>query len=98
MLQERAMQPCRLTRPKVGRRPVVPHTLLGETMLPRVSLPRAKGTQPAAVADADPADEPLDPSFGFQGLRHMPPNQRSPMAMAPSANLATSTAPASSSR
>ena len=33
-------------------------------MLPRVSVPMAKPTQPAAVADPGPADEPLDPCSG----------------------------------
>ena len=92
------MQPCRLTRPKVGRRPVAPQARQGETMLPSVSLPIAKPTSPAAAADAEPADEPLEPLRGSHGLRVRPPNQRSPMASAPSDSLATSTAPASSSR
>src|SRR5438477_7167813 len=98
MLQVSVMQPYLLTRPNVGRRPVTPQRVQGETMLPSVSLPRAKPTSPAAVAAAEPADEPLDPSFGFQGLRVMPPNHRSPCASAPRDNLATSTAPASSRR
>src|SRR6266851_5067238 len=79
MLQARVMQPWRLTRPKVGRRPEVPQTRQGETMLPRVSLPRAKPTSPAAVALAEPADEPLEPAEGFHGfLVIRSPNQRSP--------------------
>ena len=41
------MQPCRLTRPKVGRRPDAPQARQGETMLPSVSLPMAKPTSPA---------------------------------------------------
>src|SRR5882757_3909408 len=61
MLQARAMHPARLTRPKVGRRPVVPQRVLGETMLPSVSVPSAKPTSPAEVADAAPAEEPLEP-------------------------------------
>ena len=44
------MQPCRLTRPNVGRRPGAPHARHGETMLPSVSLPMAKPTRPAATA------------------------------------------------
>jgi len=63
------MQPCRLTRPKVGRSPVTAHSRQGETMLPRVSLPSAKPTSPPAVALAEPADEPLDPRAVSQGLR-----------------------------
>ena len=61
MLQERVMQPCRLTRPKVGRSPEAPQTVQGETMLPRVSLPMEKPTRPAVVALAEPAEEPLEP-------------------------------------
>src|SRR3954447_5342348 len=90
MLQARAMQPCRLTRPKVGRSPDVPQTRQGETMLPSVSLPSAKGTSPAAVADAEPADEPLEPLVGLHGLFvWRSPNHRSPEARAPSDSLAT---------
>ena len=37
-------------------------------MEPRVSVPIENPTQPAAVADPGPADEPLDPASGFQGL------------------------------
>src|SRR5215831_19744755 len=83
IVQERAMAPVRGTRPKVGRRPVVPQRVEGEEMEPRVSEPMAKATQPAAVAEADPADDPLEPCFGFQGLRVMPPNHLSPCASAP---------------
>src|SRR5438105_2837024 len=84
-------------RPKVGRNPVVLQRIDGDTILPSVSLPSAKPTSPAAVALAEPADEPLDPCRASQGLRVMPPNHWSPMASAPSVSLATSTAPASSS-
>src|SRR5579872_913171 len=52
MLHDSVMQPCRLTRPKVGRRPVTPQRVQGDTMLPRVSLPMAKPTSPADVDDA----------------------------------------------
>ncbi len=92
------MHPLRLTRPKVGLSPVAPQARHGETMLPSVSLPIAKPTSPAAEAEADPADEPLDPLLGSHGLRVRPPNQRSPIARAPNDSLATRTAPASSSR
>src|ERR1700756_5334538 len=83
MVQLRAMAPVRGTRPKLGRRPESPHRVEGEAMEPRVSEPRAKPTQPAATADADPADEPLEPCLGFHGLRVRPPNHLSPMARAP---------------
>jgi hypothetical protein len=63
------MQPWRLTRPKVGRRPDAPQARQGETMLPSVSLPIANPTSPAAAAEAEPADDPLDPRLGSHGLR-----------------------------
>ena len=96
--QESVMQPCRLTRPNVGRKPDAPQARQGETMLPSVSLPIAKPTNPAATAEAEPADDPLEPVRGSHGLRVRPPNQRSPIASAPNDSLATMTAPASSSR
>src|SRR5688572_12778334 len=86
------------TRPNVGRRPVVPQTVDGDEIEPSVSLPIEKPTRPAAVADAGPADEPLDPFSTFHGLRVRPPNQLSPCASSPSVSFATSTAPAASSR
>src|SRR5437899_12069022 len=84
-------------RPNVGRSPVTWQRVHGEMMLPRVSVPIAKPTSPAAVVHAEPAEEPLDPCFEFQGLLVWPPNHWSPCASAPSVVLATSTAPASSS-
>src|ERR1035441_5837341 len=98
MVQLRAMAPGRGTRPKVGRSPVSPQRVEGEEMEPSVSEPIAKATQPAATALAEPAEDPLDPCSGFHGLRVRPPNHLSPMASAPSVNLATSTAPAASRR
>src|SRR6266850_4666369 len=98
MLHESAIAPVRGTRPNVGRNPVVPQRVQGEEMEPSVSEPMANATHPAAVADADPAEEPLDPWSSFQGLRVMPPNHTSPWANAPSDSLAMSTAPALSSR
>ena len=71
------MAPWRETRPKVGRRPVVPQRWLGDVIEPRVSVPIENAQRPAAVAEADPALEPLDPSFTFQGLRVRPPYQMS---------------------
>ena len=98
IVQLSAMAPVRGTNPKVGRRPVTPQRVEGDEMEPSVSEPIAKATQPAEVAEAEPADEPLDPCFGFHGLRVRPPNHLSPMASAPSVVLAMSTAPASSRR
>src|SRR5947207_8587258 len=98
MLQESAMAPVRGMNPKVGRRPVVPQRVEGEEIEPKVSEPMLKATQPAAVAEAGPAEEPLEPCAGFHGLRVRPPYHLSPWASAPSVSLATSTAPALSSR
>jgi hypothetical protein len=55
------MAPVRGTNPKVGRKPVQPQRVEGEEMEPSVSEPMLKATQPAAVAEAGPADEPLEP-------------------------------------
>ncbi len=89
--------PARLTLPKVGRSPVMPQRVEGATIDPHVSVPMAKATSPAAVAEPDPADDPLDPSSRFHGLRVLPPNQTSPHARAPIVSFAISTAPAFSS-
>ena len=64
---------------------------------PRVSVPIAKPTRPAAVAEPGPADDPLEPR-PFHGFFVWPRNQLSPCASAPSDSFATSTAPASRSR
>ena len=98
MVQLSAIAPWRLTRPNVGRRPVTPLRVAGEMIEPRVSVPSAKPTSPAAVAAPEPADDPLAPCSGFQGFRVRPPNQRSPDARAPIDSLATRTAPAAVSR
>src|SRR5215472_7194782 len=82
--QESAIAPVRGTRRKLGRRPVAPPRVEGEEMEPSVSVPIANPTQPAATALAEPAELPLEPWCGFQGLRVRPPNQRSPCARAPS--------------
>src|ERR1700722_14779468 len=95
---DNAIAPVRGTRPNVGRRPVQPQRVEGDEMEPRVSEPMLNATQPAAVAEAGPADDPLDPCAGRQGLRGIPPYQRAPSAGAPSVNLAMSPAPAWSSR
>src|SRR5215831_6154321 len=98
MLHESAIAPVRGTSPNVGRSPVHPHLVQGDEMDPNVSDPILNATHPAAVAEAGPADDPLDPWFVFHGFRVTPPNHTSPCASAPSVNFATNTAPASSSR
>src|SRR6185437_1147837 len=97
-LHERAMAPVRGTCPNVGRNPVTPQRGLGDEIEPSVSEPIANPTHPAAVAEAGPAEEPLEPWSGFHGLRVTPPYQWSPSASAPSVSFATSTAPAASRR
>src|SRR6516162_433988 len=77
-LQHSAMAPARETRPKVGRSPVVPQRIEGATIDPKVSVPMLKPTSPAAVAEPDPALDPLEPSSVFQGLRVRPSYQMSP--------------------
>src|SRR5690348_18257633 len=98
MLHDNAIAPVRGTNPNVGRKPVQPHRVDGEEIEPSVSEPMLNATQPAAVADAGPAEDPLDPCAGFHGLRVLPPNHTSPSANAPSVSFATNTAPAASSR
>src|ERR1700734_996755 len=66
--QHSAIAPARETRPKVGRRPVVPQRWQGEVIDPRVSVPIEKAHRPAAVAEAEPALDPLEPSLRFPGL------------------------------
>src|SRR5689334_24307397 len=98
VVHDRAIAPDRGTRPNDGRNPAMPHVRDGEVIEPFVSEPTLKPTQPAAVADAGPAEDPLDPVAGFQGFRVRSFHHRSPCANEPSVSLATSTAPASSSR
>src|SRR5947207_8703076 len=94
IVHDNAIAPVLGTRPKVGRNPLRPQTRDGDVMDPFVSEPMANATHPAAVADAGPADEPLEPVSGFHGLRVRSAYQRSPWASAPSVSLAMSTAPA----
>src|ERR1700676_1013328 len=84
IVQLSAMAPVRGTNPNVGRSPLSPHRVEGDEIDPSVSDPIANPTHPAATALAGPADEPLDPCFGFHGFRVFPPNHLSPMASAPS--------------
>src|SRR3982750_2216604 len=98
IVHESAIAPVRGTRPKVGLSPVVPHLVDGDEIEPSVSLPIENPTRPAAVADAGPADDPLEPWSTFHGFFVVAPNQMSPCASSPRVSLATSTAPAASNR
>src|SRR5215216_3194841 len=96
--QPSTMPPARLTRPKVGRSALRPHSRAGDTIDPDVSVPMPNATQPAAVADAGPADDPLEPRRRSHGLFVRPRYQLSPDAKRPVANFAIKTAPASRRR
>src|SRR5262245_37966047 len=98
-VQANVIAPVRGTKPNVGRSPVAPQRVEGDTIEPNVSDPIANATQPAATALTDPADDPLEPwSPGRQGLRVIAPNHLYPMASAPSVSLAMRMAPAASRR
>jgi hypothetical protein len=68
MVQASTIPPYRLTLPNVGRSAESPQRIDGDTIDPWVSVPIPNPTQPAAVADAGPADDPLEPWAGFQGF------------------------------
>ena len=70
------MAPSVGTRPKVARRPTMPHWSAGLRIDPRLSVPIENEHSPAAVADPGPALEPPACSSVFQGLRTFPPYQR----------------------
>src|SRR5918992_3473114 len=74
MDQESAIAPYRLTRPYVGRRPVIPLNAAGVMMEPHVSLPIAKGTSAALTAAPGPDDDPPDQYARFHGVRAGPVN------------------------
>src|SRR5436190_892262 len=87
-LQHKTIAPLRLTVPNVGRKPVAPQRVEGDTIEPNVSVPIANGSKPAATDAALPADEPLEPCCRFHGLRVKPPNQRLSYAKEPNESLA----------
>jgi hypothetical protein len=61
IVHDSAIAPVFGTRPNVVRSPVVPQRVDGEEIEPNVSLPMLNPTSPAAVAEAGPAEDPLDP-------------------------------------
>src|SRR5712691_13559841 len=88
-------------RPLVGLNPTTPQRVDGEMIEPSVSVPIEKPTNPADVADAGPADEPLEPVLSSSichGFLVTPANQRPPCASAPIESFATRTAPAARKR
>src|ERR1700686_3715360 len=76
-VQQSAIAPCRLTRPKVGRNPVMPQLVDGKRIEPDVSEPIAKPTSPAATATPDPLEEPPLQKSRFHGVRPGPVNHAS---------------------
>src|SRR5215468_6185290 len=82
-------------RPNVGRSPVTPQVRDGPRIDPLVSVPMANPTQPAAVAEPGPAEEPPEPVETLHGFRVIPPNQLAPWAISPVVNFAINTAPPS---
>src|SRR5690348_7720474 len=72
MDQAMVMTPRRLTRPKLGRIPEMPHQLVGQMIEPRVSDPKAKAASAADTMAPEPLEEPQVQSLVFQGLRQGP--------------------------
>ena len=52
------MAPYRLTRPYVGRKPLIPQNAEGQMIDPQVSVPMAKAASPAATIAPEPDDDP----------------------------------------
>ena len=55
----------------------------GEIIEPRVSVPIVKGNKEAAVAEAEPADDPLAPCDKSQGFSVLAQYQTAPRAKDP---------------
>src|SRR4030095_16170733 len=72
--QQSVIAPVRGTRPNVGRSPVTPQRIAGDTMLPPVSLPIENATSAAAVAARGPALDPDAPSSSSHGVIVCPPD------------------------
>ena len=56
----------------VGLRPTTWPNMAGTRPDPAVSVPRAKGTMPAATAQAEPEEEPPGTRAGSNTLRGIP--------------------------
>src|SRR3954471_20411591 len=65
---ESAIAPCRLTRPYVGRNPVMPQCDGGQRIDPHVSAPSASAASAAATAAPHPDDEPHVQRSRFHGF------------------------------
>src|SRR5271170_3123951 len=73
-----AIAPCRLTRPKLGRIPEIPHHDEGRIIEPRVSEPIAQGAIAEATIAPEPLDDPQVQYFVFHGFLHGPVNDAFP--------------------
>src|SRR5271170_4184019 len=73
-----AIAPCRLTRPKLGRIPEIPHHDVGHIIEPRVSDPIAQGARAADTIAPEPLDDPHVQYFVFHGFLQAPVNEASP--------------------
>ncbi len=97
---EWGITPERPTSPGVGIRPVMPQRDAGTRIEPPVSVPMLAGTMPAAIAAAEPLEEPPVTRVRFQGFRgggQGRSNDGPPWANSKSASLPISSAPASCS-
>src|SRR4051794_12007772 len=98
------MAPWRLTRPYVGRKPLIPVNDDGQTIEPQVSVPIANAARPAETIAPEPDDEPQVQQPSFHGFFAAPlieaEAKRYPMPPASSiiAALPSKMAPACSSR
>ena len=59
-------------RPRLGLRPTRPHQAAGMRTEPPMSVPSARGTQPAATAAPEPPEDPPGVRLVSQGLRVIP--------------------------
>src|SRR5271165_558086 len=94
-----AIPPYRLTRPYVGRSPLMPQNAEGQTIEPHVSVPIANPASPAATIAPEPDDDPQVQQLVSQGFLPAPCNEAeanrypSPPASSIIAALPISTAP-----
>ena len=62
------MAPYRLTRPYVGRKPLMPQKAEGQMIEPQVSVPMANAARPAATIAPEPDDDPHVQHFVSHGF------------------------------
>ena len=71
--------PDRLTSPKVGLMPTIPHADAGATTDPSVSVPTATAQRLAETATPDPLLDPLGFRSSAYGFLHCPPRPLHPL-------------------